>query len=371
MNTVLVEPSLLDTGVVELHRSRNDKTGDVEPTEEGGLGETGKALDDNEEFVWFGQPDTPLGRQSAEDETTRGVDKEGETAVAVRTAAEVQSCQNYSPRRQQRSKARLVLQMEVRRQRDIIEQAFQAREEEGRLRRARIGAEVLKRIQGLLHRRSCSPPEAQTAPSHSRPVQQPTLTRPEPSNNADQARKLQVAAHRAEETTVTSPSHPEIAVKAWGFPPAIVDHRVENPAVKAVQPEVLVPDITPSEGAVTVGRVSAADNLAPEPQPKRVPGEVAAADNPWGRVVSRQQAELESHVPVKTEPMPPPISFDVEANAFRDGAGRLDGGTDQEKEQEKARRQARYEALRARKMAEAEVGWFLLCRTFRMLTAPL
>lgn len=381
VNTVPAEPPPLDIGDAELYRSRNNH----KTMEDGDLGETGKPLG-NEEFMWFGELDTPPSLEPVEYvEATRRVVKErreaaGDGPAQVRTAAELQfdnklsspPCRQEQQQQQHLSKAQLVLQMEVRRQREIIEQAFRAREEEGRLRKARIRAEVLSRIQGLLHRRSSSPSEAKTAlPSNARPAKQlPHDGRgPEPPNTTDQARKPQAPAHhRAAEMTAASRTHPEADVKAWGFEPAIVHHRASEhttsttTAVKAVQPEVPVPDVAPSEeGEITVGgsKMSPGNNLASAESSKlkHAPDEGAAAENPWGRVVSRRsQAELEGRVPTKVEPTPPPISFDVEASEFRDRSGWLDdGGMNQE--QEKARRQARYEALRARKMAEAEVGW--------------
>ncbi|CAM9253119.1 unnamed protein product [Pylaiella littoralis] len=360
VNTVLAEPSLLDTGVTDLHRSRNGKT-----AKGGDSGDT-VASPDNEEFVWFGEPGAPLGRQPAgKIEATTRFAKERETAAeaaaeaaaGAAVASEPQFDQHSSTSRQQqqRAKAQLVLQMEVRRQRDIIERAFRAREEEGRLRKARIRAEVLHRIKSLLHRRSPSPPEAETAPFPNAPsAQQATHgSKPEPPSTADQVKTPQVPAHRAAEMSATSPPHPETDVKAWGFGPAIVKYPAENTSsVKAVQPQVLVPEVAPPDGAIAVRTLSAGDNQTPESQSEGAPDDTVAAENPWGRVVSQTQAEHKGRVPGKTEPIPPPISFDVEANDFRDGAGWLDGGTNQG--QEKARRQARYEALRARKMAEAE-----------------
>eukprot|EP00903_Cladosiphon_okamuranus_P009411 g8975.t1 len=138
---------------------------------------------------------------------------------------------------------------------------------------------------------------------------------------------------------------PEQAVKAWGFRPALP----ENPA-KTVQSERLAPDATPPEVVVAVGEVHPVESLVPVPPPEFAHRVAATADNPWRRVVSRQ--ELASPPPAKQEPTPPPIRFNVESNAFGDDLERPGGRMNLE--QEKARRQERYEGLRARKMAEAE-----------------
>lgn len=354
---VLVAPPPLNTRVQGLHQSRNGDNGDEVSTERESLGEP-RTAPDNKEFLWFGQPDTPAGCQSDEDcENTREVrDEEAPAPASERTTAELQfGRRNSSPHQQHQSKAQFVLQMEVRRQRAIIEQASQAREDEGRLRRARIGAEVFKRIQDLRRRRrSPSSSTVPTVPPPSCPKKQPSPAKRESSTNDDQEKQTQVAMHRAQDVAVASPSHAEKTVKAWGFRPALA----ENTA-KAVQPERLVHEATPSEGVIAVAKVPPAETLAPVPPAECAHRAAAAADNPWRRVVSRQkQPELESGSPAKRGPTPPPIRFDVEANAFGDGVERPDGEVNHE--QENARRQERYEALRARKIAEADVSFFIV-----------
>lgn len=361
LTTVLVAPPPPKPWVEGLHRSRNGDIGDEISTDREGLCEPRKAPD-NEEFVWFGQPDTPSGCQPEEDfKNARKVrvEKGAPTTPALVAPEEVarkMAEQQFgplrsSPHQQQRSKAQLLLQMEVRRQRAIIEQAFRAREEERRVRRARIGAEVFKRIKYLRGRRPPSPSTVPTVPPTSGLKQPPLSAKQDISTNDDREREPQAAMHRVQDAGTASPSHAENAVKAWGFRPA----RSENNA-QAVQPARLAPDATPSEGIVTVGKVPPVETLAPVPPPESAHRVAAATDNPWRRVVSSQkQQELESGAPAKLEPTPPPVRFDVEANAFQDGAERPDGGINHE--QEKARRQERYETLRARKMAEAEVSF--------------
>lgn len=375
--TLLVATLPLNTRVQGLHRSRNGDHGDVDEVSTGreGTGDPRKAPD-NEEFVWFGQPDTPSGCQPEKDfrntrEARVGDGDEGGSPAAAAAppgegaappgegAARATVDLAFGPlnsyrHQQQQAKAQLLLQMEVRRQRAIIEKAFRAREEGRRVRRARIGAEVFKRIQDLRRRRSPSPSTTPIAPPTSGPKQPSSPAKQESSITDDQEREPQEAMHRVQDAAAASPPRAEKAVKAWGFRPALAEN-----TTKAVQPERLVPGATPSEGVVSVGQVPPVETLAPAPPIEFAHRGAAPAENPWRRVVSRQkQPELESPSPAKREPTPPPVSFNVEANAVGDGAERPGGGVSLE--QEKARRQERYEALRARKMAEAEVRFLSL-----------
>lgn len=352
--TVVVAPPPLSTRAQGLHRSRKGDTGDHVSTEREGLGVPQKAHE-HEEFVWFGQPDTsPECRSDEHIENVKEVRDDEEArarapADAAQKTLELQFGQVHSPHEQHRSKAQLLLQTEVRRQRAIIEQAFRAREEERRLRRARIGAEVFKRIQDLRRRRPPYTSEVPTVPPISGGKQPPPPVKRESSTNDDQEREWQTAMHRGQDAAAASRPHAEEAVMAWGFRPAPVEN-----AAKAAQHGRLAPDATPTEGAASVGRVPPAETAAPTPPAESAHRAAAAAENPWRRVVSRQeQPELKSGFPAMQKPKPPPIRFNVEASTFLDGAEKPEGGINHE--HEKARRQERYEALRAKKMAEAEV----------------
>eukprot|EP00752_Nemacystus_decipiens_P010612 g9450.t1 len=251
--------------------------------------------------------------------------------------------------------------MEVRRQRAIIDQAFRAREEEHRVRRARIGAEVFRRIQDLRRRRAPSPSPAPAAPPTSAPRQRPSPVEVEPTNppNDDHDSEPQSTTRDAQEdAAVQSPPCARNAATAWGFRTA-----PSEKTAKAVQPEGLVPDTATSEGegavtaVVAIGKVPPVETLAPVPPPEVAHRVAPVADNPWRRIVRMQKKpELESATPATRAPTPPPIRFNVEANAFQDGAERPNGGANHQhgQEQDNARRHERYEALRARKMAEAE-----------------
>lgn len=345
------DPPSPDTGGADgLDRVGTGLTNGARSAEGNVLGGAGKPSE-NDDFVWFGQPDTPQRQQPIEcDETGTEVASAGNAAEAAAVVAQRAGRNpSSSPQQQHRSKARLLLQMEVRRQRDIIEQAVQAREEERRLRRARIGAEVFKRIKHLCQRRTSSPP----ARSRSSPVQQFPPHKSAPPADNGQMSDLQVPRDRAEGTAVASLSHPEKPVKAWGFrPPTVVDHLTEFKSVKAIQPDIAAPE----QAIPVVGKEEALDALAPAPPTERegARGVPTAADNPWRRVVSQQGVHLEGCVPAKREPTLPSVSFDVDVDGFGGRAERPDGALS--REQDKVRRQERFEALRARKLVEAEVS---------------
>ncbi|CAM9425449.1 unnamed protein product [Ectocarpus sp. 13 AM-2016] len=343
-----VDPPPLVTGADGLDLVRTGVTNGTGSAEGHLLGGAGNPSE-NQDFVWFGQPDTPQRQQLTEgDDTGTEIPSRRNTTGAVAVVAKRSGGNlSFSSPQQHRSKARLLLQMEVRRQRDIIEQAVQAREEERRLRRARIGAEVFKRIKHLCQRRtSSSPARASFSPAQHLP---PHKSVP-PADNG-QMSDLKVPGDRAEGTTVASPSHPEIPVKAWGSrPPEVVGHRTEVTSVKAIQPDIAAP----KKAIAIVGKETTLDALTPAPPTERegARGEATAANNPWRRVVSQQETHLEGYVPAKREPTPPSVSFDVDVDGFGGRAERLDGALS--REQDKVRRQERFEALRARKLVEAE-----------------
>ncbi|CAM9495431.1 unnamed protein product [Ectocarpus sp. 8 AP-2014] len=346
-----VEPPPPVTGADGLDRVGTGLTNGAGSAEGHVLGGAGNPSE-NHDFVWFGQPDTPQRQQPNEgDETGTEVASAKNAAgaaavVAQQTGRNLSSCSSSSSQ-QHRSKARLLLQMEVRRQRDIIERAVQAREEERRLRRARIGAEVFKRIKHLCQRRTSSPP----ARSSFSPAQQLPPHKSAPPAENGQMSDLQVPGDRAERTTVASPSHPEMYVKAWGFrPPEVIGHLTEVTPVKAIQPDIGAP----KKAIAVVGKETTLDVLVPAPPAERegARGVATAADNPWRRIVSQQETHLEGYVPAKREPTPPSVSFNVDVDGFGGRAERLDGVLS--REQDKVRRQERFEALRARKLVEAE-----------------
>ncbi len=342
----------VDGGAVGLHRSRSTgKAGDERLATSGGLGDAGKAPS-NESFVWFGQPETPPGRGSPGGVgTPRGAGGEEEDAS--------------SPTRRQISRALFCLQMEVRRQRALIDQAFQAREEERRLRRARAGMEAFMRIKDLRARRSARPPAASRVSSNNNsrcPArQQPPLAEEGPSASGG------VQAKEGPRTPAPSPPRPKTTVEARGLQTATT----ESSASEADRPDLPTPAAAPLEGGgrgvvggegtatIARGQPPAVDHpVQEEPREENevAPRVPAAADNPWRQVVSARWPQPDGGAPrARREPTPPPVRFDVEASAFRDRAAGAGGGGVVSQEQEKARRQERYEALRARKMAEAEV----------------
>lgn len=333
----VAKPSSLETDVAGLNRGETSETKSLES-----LGKPAFVAKDESHdghaFVWFGQPDTPPDRQPDHGVEVKGGATFLEATVTATGGQRVGRV--VSPRRQQRSKARLILQMEVRRQRDIIEQAFQAREEEGRIRRARIGAEVFKRMQGLRLRRTLSTQNGKPACTDSCLVTQPSLERPDLGHVQEPHPPL------SRQANTSMPSPPQARKGGKERPPSGIDEGVEA-TVKAVQTQQLLLDLTAREEAV-----------APRPDQSierpRAPCVVAVADNPWLQVVTMQKVEHESGIPTNRAPTPPPVSFNVEANASREGAGGLEEV--ERLEREKARRQERYEALRARKMAEEKVS---------------
>lgn len=348
---------------------------------------------DQEAFVWFGQPDTPPTRQLNYNRENRAVPSADVPEQAART----------SPHRQQLSKARLLLQMEVRRQREIIEHAFQQREEEGRLRRARLGAEVLKRIRA----RDSSNPSARAPLPLIPPRTHPPFREPEPvtyagaaeyalgtargvaenereaehflskthgasaiepeevyvlrkahgiaengrqteylqggtHNVAQNAREPECSLRKAHDIAEGALSdHPERTIKAWGFGP--VDHHAN--VVKEAPF-----DLTPDMGASVEASTRAAP-IAPVPTKPTEPLPRSAVDNRW-RQVGRQVQE--EGIAAIRAPTPPSISFDVAMDDVIGEKVGLSGGASEEQ----ARRQERYKALRTRKLAEAEVCTF-------------
>ncbi|CAM9098942.1 unnamed protein product [Ectocarpus sp. 4 AP-2014] len=345
-----VDPPPPVTGADGLDLVGTGVTNGTGPAEGHVLGGAGDPSE-NQDFVWFGQPDTPQRQQPNEGDETGTEVASAQNAAGAAAAVAQQTGRNpsfsSSPQRQHLSKARLLLQMDVRRQRDIIEQAVQAREEERRLRRARIGTEVFKRIKHLCQRRTSSP----RARSCFSPAQQLPPLKSAPPADSGQMSDLQVPGDRAEGTAVASPSHPENPVKAWAFrPPEVVGHLTEVTIVKAIQPDIAAP----KKAIAVVGKETTLDALAPAPPTERegAHGVATAANNPWRRVVSHQETHLEGYVPAKREPTPPSVSFDVDVDGFGGRAERLDGALS--REQDKVRRQERFEALRARKLVEAE-----------------
>ncbi|CAM9382816.1 unnamed protein product [Scytosiphon promiscuus] len=290
---------------------------------------------DSHSFVWFGQPDTPPRRQSGEsvgaNEGATDSDEAPMTDGAGQRVGRVISSLGH-----QRSKARLILQMEVRRQRDIIDKATQAREEEGRIRRARIGAEVFKRMQDVRSRRTLSSQKSKAACTELDLKEQQSLARLGEGHD----KELHAPLSRKTNTCARSPPQGPKAAKVR--PPSGVDGGAE-PTAQAIESEQLFLDLKEVDEAV-------APRQDPPTAGQRAPCVAAVADNPWLRVVTMQKVEHENGIPRKRDPTPPPVSFNVEANTSESGARASEGA--QRLEREKTRRQERYEALRTRKMAE-------------------
>ena len=387
-----VKPLPQDTTRGGLHLGGNDgkeDSGSGRPTKDG-VDAANKARD-QEAFVWFGQPDTPPTRQPNE---CRDDNR------AVPSPDGPQQDDRTSPHRQQLSKARLLLQMEVQRQRELIEHAFQQREEEGRLRRARVGAEVLKRIRFL--RADCSPLASAPLPSSS-PRSDPPSRESKPSRKDSELRYALEQAHdiaesergvgdlptkalgasnselagehvlikshgiaengrQAEyllgsthvvaenahvpdhfprktkgESEGARSDHPERTIKAWGFGPVDHDANIVKEA-----PFQLTPDMGASVEDYRRGAP-----IAPVPTRPAEPLPPSEVDN-LGRQVGRK---VQEGIAATKAPTPPSISFDVAVDDFSGEQAGLSGGTSEER----ARRQERYRALRTRKLAEAEV----------------
>lgn len=351
---------------------------------------------DQEAFVWFGQPDTPPTRQESERRHGRGVTSTGAMEQASRS----------SPHQRHLLKARLLLQMEVRRQREIIEYAFQQREEERRVRRARLGAEVLKRIRALRanHKQS---PKASVPPGS--PRTRLPFGELKPSTRADEVEcalgkvngvadnergpkpllgkthgvvgnvleeeRVQENAHGVAEnvrqtesllgrtvgvidnarepeylpqkthdaTEDARPDHPERTIKAWGF------GSVNCPATVVKEtPFQLAPDMVAVASVDGSGR---GEVVAPVPTRPTETLPRSAVDNPWRK--AGRQVQKEGIVATRAR-TPPSISFDVAVDDVSGEQAGIAGGTSEEQ----ARRQERYKALRARKLAEAEVRTF-------------
>lgn len=253
-----------------------------------------------ESFVWFGQPDTPSSPKP-----DGSIDKgRANGAVTPKQNDEIP----IDPKR--KSQAEILLQMEVRHQREIIARSAQAREEEERFRRVQLGAEVLKRYQLL----RCNAP--------------PTLYAAD--TDSSQGR----GEHTAEDATVRYPS--DNADKTTGASSTGAPVALSGPEVRSMA----APDAYKTR--------ETSGDVGPVPKTPNESKAGVQAGNPWLRVGGQEGADT---VPAKRAPTPPPISFDVTADGFGGGEGRMGGRGDQEQ----IRRQQRFEALRARKVAEAEV----------------
>lgn len=399
---VPVKPLPQETSRGDLHLDENSGTEDADIMGDSESGRPTKNVVDDasnardqEAFVWFGQPDTPPTRQPSESRDDNR---------ATPSAELVQQDGRISPHRQQLSKARHLLQMEVRRQRELIEHAFQQREEEARLRRARLGAEVLKRIRTL--RAGCNPSASSPLPLSS-PRNHPPSRESEPSTQAgeveyalekahdvakngreaehllskapgastneleeervlrnahgiaDDGRQAEYSlgiSHGVAENNAREPEysprkahdaaegarsdHPERTIKAWGFGP--VDHLAN---VVEDAPFELTPDM----GAFVEASRRGGAPMAPVPTRPTEPPPRSGVDNPCRQAGRQVQQE---GIATTRAPTPPSISFDVAVDDFSGEQAGLSGGASEEQ----ARRQERYKALRTRKLAEAEVS---------------
>lgn len=355
----------------------------------------------DEGFVWFGQPDTsPTGQQSDEkrrDKRWRHVNP------AFSRQDEVTSISDSinSPLRKRQSKSELILQIEVRRQRNIIDRASQAREEEGRARRARVGAKVLKMIK-------CSRDNAEddlmaaATPSqaHQDSPQkqfQPNLLKREPGrvtcndvglreyqektlsercprelgNTSNEVKKNQLVDGDDTSTDQQATSQDQVAdgkgvcggeVVEIGASSKTYSERPPAPRYSgaAIRDEVMQQVEKPS-----LKRLSQKDlngygqdlASAAEASPPK------ALENPWRKIRRTAGGEL---VPAIMAPTPPSIRFDVAADELR--GGRRGGGCGGDEDQ--ARRRERFEALRRRKLLETEVRENLRNSSLQTLLRP-
>lgn len=246
--------------------------------------------EDDDAFVWFGEPDSPTCHRSTEN-----------VEVAADTRGRGQTCHLQH----QRNKAKLILAMDVRRQRSIIECALRARERVWRMRRSNLGAEVLMKFYALRRNGEIK----KLSQEH------------QPFSDADQQ-----GNGRAKEINV-----PEITAlrsnRRGARSPEKSPIRVEAKAVPGIK------DTTERTEARRPGD---------EPEPDTVAGEPFVSREDHGGIsVTRVSAPL-------------PVSFEVVADGIT-GLGVEGGG-----KQEQARRQKRLEALRVRKEAEAKVLTHLL-----------
>lgn len=320
----------LDTDPVGMHGDNTDTANGVEPTTENGFDClpqearcNAEQLNDDEAFVWFGQPDTSSVQLSSE---------HGDLGHRSREELSGQDDRTTSSVGQLHSTAKVILRMEVRRQRTLIERAFLAREEQRRARRAHLGAEVLKRIRSTPDSSLPVPlSDHETHARHSKPL--------EPSSDRvgkrDSPQGLECQAYG------DSPRHPKHAVKVTGLRPRVdrsgsttTDCQTERTTTVEPLPEYPL-DTGPAASPV------------PTLPKEGVSG--VAGDQPWRKL--NRSTEAENVVTVRT-PTPPSISFDVTADGLRGGEGDFGRRGDVER----ARRQERYGALRARKLAEAEVS---------------
>lgn len=345
----------------------------------------------DEGFVWLVQPDTfPAGQQS--DAETRGERRRHVyPAVEKLDDAFPLSDTTATPLRKHRSKAELLLQMEVRRQRNIIDRAAQARAEEGRARRARVGATVLKIINVSRDGVGDDLVVAAATPSQAHQDSPPRNSKPnvlkcEPGKVAcngvglleQQGKKLNKSYQREPENTshlvkkyvsgyrdydsadqgAKSQQHVASGIQGVGGETVEPEvgasantHKItEGPSSSrydgaAIRDGVVQQVDTPTvQSLYQQSRHGCSQNLASaaEASPPKV------LENPWRNIGRASGGEL---VPAVRAPTPPPISFDVTADELR--GGRRGGGWGGD--EDRARRRERFEGLRSRKLLEAEV----------------
>lgn len=308
----------------DVHSTRRTRVGDAR-------NEPYVNVQDDDGFVWFGQPETPPATQPS----VTG------DRLSKACAKHPEDTGQSSEQQRQRFKAKILLQMEVSRHRGAIERAFRARKEEEGLRRAQLGAEVFERIK-FLHRK----PKLEAAllvPASSHPAQLlPEKVETHINNDAAGTKNPQDDVNR-ETKNATSPFGRGFTVEATGFRPG--SHKgCSGLPEDALQQVFNVP--VPDDAWRGAPKYS--------PESERAPNEVTpciVAENPWRQI--GQRVELKE-VPIKRAPTPPPIRFDVTADELRVEEAGMGG----EMIQEKARRQERFKALRARKIVEAEVIFF-------------
>lgn len=347
--------------------------------------------DRGNDFVWFGQPDiSPRGQVS---NAKSAVTRRNPCRMAPAPADPV-----ISPTSQHgRAKAMLLLKMEVQRQREIIERAALLREEEGQARRARVGAEVLKRIKRLRKTNGGWEPVASPARPHPNLSAEAALTRPlvpkwesQCKSGCDVVGSGSSVAHDEKnapdnnytrEQNCRNPRHGEregrsVLVSRKSLDLALridaCNGSIDTPTLEAETRQHVV-DATCTEKAhgepeAEVYMTSNAE--LPRPQQhvaeatpdttrgvepsssqykQKLGAEVNGSLNPWRKVGGE-----EGHVatPAVGVPTLASISFDVTADDLR-------GGTREGSERcagDRVRRREKFEALRARKLLEAEVS---------------
>ena len=263
---------------------------------------------DSATFLWFGQPESPATHRSASSPSVRA-----------------------SILRHDQKRAKFFLQSEVRRQRDIIERAFRAREMERRTRRVQLGAEALRRFYAL---------------------------RRKAKRTQSSSQKMKPLSHacRREEAREAGETAPGIAAVCHDRRCAVGTKGLGSIADSA---ETVVTSVE-SNAVLDVTKTKAVDTRRPDGK-----DDDKLQNSGVDRVVAQESApglgEQTNHENIQETRaiVPQSIRFDI----TEDGTPREEAGAGESREQ--TRRKERLEALRARKIAEAEVGGCMAVRVWK------